>query len=68
MRIDLHIINMLHQQVVGCISKFRMGMKFQFQQQSKMVEDNFFIFYLSNFDSESKSKGFDSEKHRSIIM
>ena len=42
---------------MGYFSKFRMRVKFEFQQQNKIVEGNFSEFYLD--DSDSKFEGFD---------
>ena len=59
MSTDLHMINLLHNQLVEHTSKFRMRVKLQFQQQSKMAEGNFFYLYFGNSDFDSEFERFD---------
>ena len=51
MRTDLHMISMLHHQLVGHISKSWMKPKFYFQKQSK-IDRNSFNLYFSSSDSQ----------------
>ena len=61
-RADLHMISVLHHQLMGRISQFRMRWKFQFQPQNKMTKNNLFDLQFVISNSGGEFDVFDPEK------